>query len=88
MQLPLIPALPCALQAVRLAPVMVSIYVPQDSLFEFYSGGVWPASSCKLPSGAPNASLATVNHALLVVGYDMSIKNNHHWIVKISWGRG
>lgn len=67
---------------------MVGFYVPEDSLFEFFSGGVWPASSCPLPPGAPSASLAQVNHALLVVGYDMTIKDNHHWIVKNSYGNG
>ena len=71
-----------------MSPVMVGIYVPDDSLFEFYSGGVWPANSCMLPTGAPSSARALVNHALLVVGYDMTIPGNHHWIVKNSYGRG
>ncbi|KAI7845778.1 hypothetical protein COHA_000692 [Chlorella ohadii] len=75
-------------QAVQVAPVMVGIYAPEGGLFEFYSGGTWPASACSLPPGAPNATKAMVNHALLVVGYDMTTPGNYHWIVKNSWGRG
>ncbi|PRW61301.1 deleted in malignant brain tumors 1 -like [Chlorella sorokiniana] len=75
-------------EAVRVAPVMVGFYVPEDSLFEYYSGGIWPANSCKLPPGRPSNAQALVNHALLVVGYDMTVPGNHHWIVKNSFGRG
>lgn len=78
----------CFPQAVRVAPVIVAFYVPDDSMFEFYSGGVWPNDSCVLPPGPPTNARATVNHALLVVGYDMTIPGNHRWIVKNSWGRG
>lgn len=73
------------MQAVQVAPVTVGIYLTDGSLFEFYGGGLWPASSCALP---PNPSKAMVNHALLVVGYDMTIPGNEHWIVKNSWGSG
>ena len=66
---------------------MVGIWAPEDSMFEFYSGGVWPASSCALPPGPPAAANATVNHALLVVGWNMLYKP-YYWIVKNSWGRG
>jgi cathepsin L len=75
-------------EAVRVAPVMVGFYVPEDSLFEFFSGGVWPNDSCVLPPGRPSNAQALVNHALLVVGYDMTVPGNHHWIVKNSFGRG
>ena len=71
-----------------MAPVMVGFYVPENSLFEFFVSGTWPASSCALPPGQPDPGKATVNHALLVVGYDMTIPGNEHWIVKNSWGSG
>ena len=71
-----------------MAPVMVGFYVPEDSLFEFFASGVWPASSCALPPGPPDPTKAMVNHALLVVGYDMTFPGNEHWIVKNSWGSG
>ena len=58
-----------------------------DNMFEFYGGGTWPVSSCPLPAGRPDGTQARVNHALLVVGYHMQgPKENHHWIVKNSWG--
>lgn len=76
------------MQALQVAPVTVGIYVTDDSLFDFYSGGVWPASSCALPRGIPNPTNARVNHALLVVGYDIVNPDNSYWIVKNSWGSG
>ena len=76
------------MQAVQVAPVMVGFYLPEDSLFDFFNGGVWPASSCVLPPGPPDPAEATVNHALLVVGWDMTIPGNEHWIVKNSYGSG
>lgn len=82
------PPPPPLLQAVQVAPVMVGIWAPAASLFEFYSGGIWPASSCDLPPGRPDLTKAMVNHALLVVGYDMRIPGKEHWIVKNSWGSG
>lgn len=81
---------PCplpAIQAVRVAPVMVGIYASEDSMFEFYSGGIWAASSCALPPGAPDPAKALVNHAVLVVGWNM-LYQPYYWIVKNSWGRG
>lgn len=69
----------------RVAPVTAGIYVPEDSMFDFYSGGIWPASSCALPKGAPSSKHAMVNHAMVVVGWNMRYKP-HYWIVKNTWG--
>lgn len=66
------------LQAVKVAPTIVGIYVPDDSLFDLYSGGLWSASSCPLPPGPPNPAKATVNHALLVVGWN-SLAKPPYW---------
>ncbi len=71
-----------------MAPVVVGMAVPEGSLFEFYRGGVWPNNSCALPTGAPVTKKALINHAVLVVGYDMKTAGNHFWIVKNSWGAG
>lgn len=76
------------MQALQVAPVTVGIYLTDEGMFEFYGGGVWPASSCALPPGNPNPNYARVNHALLVVGYDATIPGNHHWIIKNSYGSG
>ena len=66
------------LQAVLVAPVMVGMFVPEGSLFEFYVGSLWPASSCPLPPGPPNPAKAVVNHAVLVVGWN-SLAKPPYW---------
>lgn len=75
-------------------PVLVGMYVGDDSGFPFYGGGTYGASSCtyppgpRAPVGAPTSPTATVqiNHAVLVVGYDTTA-SPPYWIVKNSWGR-
>ena len=44
--------------------------------------GLWGAANCKLPPGPPNATDAAlkINHAVLVVGYQMTTKP-YHWII-------
>lgn len=37
-----------------------------------YGGGVWQASRCPLPSGPPTMQFAKMNHAVLVIGYNMT----------------
>lgn len=51
------------------------------------AGSLWGAANCAVPPGPPNATDAELklNHAVLVVGYDMSYKP-YKWIVSESGG--
>ena len=60
------------LEAVNKSPVPVAIDADQMS-FKMYSSGVYDDPACS----------KTVNHAVLVVGYD-----SQSWIIKNSWGKG
>ncbi|KAL4458947.1 hypothetical protein ABPG75_013812 [Micractinium tetrahymenae] len=55
--------------------------------FERYGGGVWQAARCPLPGGAPTVASAQMNHAVLVIGYDMTA-SPPYWLLKNSWGTG
>jgi len=57
------------LQAVRQQPVAVGFFATD---FLFYGGGVWTAARCDYPAGPPNYENATINHALLVVGFNLT----------------
>ena len=57
---------------------MVGMNVPDNNLFEFYSGGVLPASSCPLPAGVPTSAKAVINHAVLLVGWN-SLAKTPYW---------
>lgn len=59
-----------SLQAVLVQPVVVSFEATH--MFLFYAGGVWLANQCQYPSKEPNAALANPNHAMLVVGFNLS----------------
>ncbi|KAL4422483.1 hypothetical protein ABPG75_008680 [Micractinium tetrahymenae] len=72
-------------EAVLISPVVVSINV--TNLFQFYSGGLWTAAECDVPAGPPIASRAGMNHAVLVVGFNMTAQPPY-WIFKNSWGGG
>lgn len=60
--------------AVARGPVSVAIEADQ-SAFQFYKSGVFPATSCG----------SQLDHGVLVVGYG-SLDNDKYWIVKNSWG--
>lgn len=56
-------------------PIAVAVYV--NSAFQAYNGGVFNASS----SG-------TINHAVVLVGWDDTLGANGAWIMRNSWGAG
>lgn len=58
--------------AVARQPVINYFMVSND--FYYYSGGIYKSTAC---------SVTTVNHAMLIVGYDWNAK---FWIIKNSWG--
>lgn len=61
------------IQLCVLAPHAPCSSTPEGSLPACrYGGGVWEASRCPLPGGAPTMAGAAMNHAVLVVGYDAS----------------
>lgn len=83
---------PC-LQAVQVQPVVVGMYVPPESSFLFYTGGVWEKEQCTYTYGAdgkPLAENAVINHAVLIVGYDnrTTTSGKKYWIFKNSYGAG
>lgn len=56
--------------------------LPDDNVFEMYKEGVYSARNCPLPPGRPNATLAAINHAVLVVGFNMDAAlDKPYWIV-------
>ncbi|KAL4431411.1 hypothetical protein ABPG75_006667 [Micractinium tetrahymenae] len=81
---------PAALRAAVLEqPVVVGIEA--TVLFPYYSGGVWLPSECGPyatgAGGLPVVNSISLNHALLVIGFNMKAKPPY-WIVKNSWGDG
>lgn len=50
-------------------PVVVGIHVPPNSLFDFYTDGIWMAKQCPQAKRnvQPKAQEMEINHALLVV---------------------
>ncbi|PRW61121.1 deleted in malignant brain tumors 1 -like [Chlorella sorokiniana] len=56
-------------EAVQIAPVLVGLYLPEGSMYEFFSEGLWGAENCRpwMPPGPPNAADAgsKLNHAVL-----------------------
>lgn len=61
---------------VSYAPIAVAMFV--DAGFQSYSSGIY--------TGCPsfNSSVAGLNHAVLLIGYDSS----GNYIIKNSWGTG
>lgn len=58
-------------------PVSIAFEVIAD--FQHYKSGVYSSTTCK---DQPE----NVNHAVLVVGYNVTSTGDHYWIVKNSWG--
>jgi hypothetical protein len=52
------------------------IYLNSDNSLSYYKGGYYNSTSC-------NPNWYTINHAVVVVGYDMI---NKYWLVRNSWG--
>jgi len=54
-------------------PVVVGFNA--TDMFNTYAGGLWLASECQYTNGSdgrPDADLVAMNHALLIVGFNMS----------------
>lgn len=64
------------MQAVDRQPVTIAVHV--SDLWTGYGGGVMTQASTGCRSD-------TLNHAVLVVGYDTTNSNDKYWIVKNSW---
>nr|XP_046255797.1 cathepsin K [Scatophagus argus] len=60
----------------KVGPVSVGIDATLSS-FQFYSKGVYYDPSCNKDD---------INHAVLAVGYGVSVRGKKYWIVKNSWG--
>ena len=63
------------LRALKRGPVIVAHYV--SSQFKFYSSGIYDGDGCE--------DIKTVNHASLLVGYDLD-SNPPYMLFKNSWG--
>ncbi|KAF5282974.1 hypothetical protein FQA39_LY04845 [Lamprigera yunnana] len=61
-----------------IGPVAVAIDASQDS-FQFYSDGVYFDPQCK-------SSIEDLNHAVLVVGFDVEPNGQKYWLIKNSYG--
>ncbi|VDN58123.1 unnamed protein product [Dracunculus medinensis] len=61
-----------------IGPISVAIDASGDK-FQMYEKGVYKSKHC----GSTNESL---NHGVLLVGYDTDQKEGDYWIVKNSWG--
>lgn len=62
------------MRAIQIEPVSIS--VDAGGLFQHYYSG--PYSACSKD--------AVIDHAIQLVGYDMSDSSNMYWIVRNSWG--
>ncbi|XP_041798749.1 cathepsin K [Chelmon rostratus] len=60
----------------KVGPVSVGIDATLSS-FQFYSKGVYYDPDCNKDD---------INHAVLAVGYGVSVKGKKYWIIKNSWG--
>lgn len=58
------------MQEVAMSPVVIAILT--DPSLPRYGGGVIEATRCRLPAGAPSTSRIQIDHAVTVVGYDMT----------------
>eukprot|EP00897_Mesotaenium_endlicherianum_P005707 jgi/Mesen1/5164/ME000256S04350 len=67
------------LLAVQRQPVVVSLEADQDSFINYSGKGVYDDPAC--------FSNALVDHAVLLVGYNLTAKTPH-LIIRNSWGRG
>lgn len=73
--------------------MVVGLYVPPESLFLFYTGGVWEREQCNYtygPDGQPLRDYVPINHAVLVVGFDnqTTTSGKKYWLAKNSFGAG
>lgn len=72
-------------------PVAVNV-LAASMAFKTYTGGILTASACR--TGTISYStlepfgniLGVTDHALVVVGYDVSDADRPYWIAKNSWG--
>jgi len=62
------------MEAVNIAPVVVGFTV--DEPFQYYAGGVYTPVTCS----------KSLNHALVIIGYETDTQDGDYWILQNSWG--